>query len=49
MTTRGYGTQDGNWISGVKFIDELHVGSQDNLPADILNNKGRNVYFFTLD
>jgi hypothetical protein len=40
-----YGTQDGNWISGVKFIDEL-VGSQDNLPADILNNKGRNVYFF---
>jgi hypothetical protein len=30
----------------VAFIDELHVGSQDNLPADILNNKGRNVYFF---
>jgi hypothetical protein len=23
-----YGTQDGNWLSGVKFIDELHL-SQD--------------------
>ena len=41
-----YGTQDGNWLSGVKFIDELHLGSQDNLPSDVLNNKGRNVYFF---
>jgi hypothetical protein len=40
-----YGTQEGNWLSGVTFIDELHLGSQDNLP-NVLNNKGRNVYFF---
>ena len=37
----------GNWISGIKFIDEMHLGqSQDNLPSDVLNNKGRNTYFF---
>ena len=41
-----YNNQDGNWISGISFIDNLHVGSQDNLPSDVLNNKGRNVYYF---
>ena len=41
-----YDNLDGNWLSGIKFIDELHLGSQDNLPSDVLNNKGRNVYFF---
>jgi hypothetical protein len=24
--------QDGNWLSGIPFIDELHLGSQDNFP-----------------
>jgi tetratricopeptide (TPR) repeat protein len=33
-------------MSGIKFIDELHLGSQDNLPSDVLNNKGRNFYYF---
>ena len=41
-----YDYLDGNWMSGIKFIDNLHLGSQDNLPSDVLNNKGRNVYFF---
>ena len=41
-----YDYLDGNWLSGINFIDELHLGSQDNLPSDVLNNKGRNVYFF---
>jgi len=37
----------GNWISGINFIDEAHLGlSQDNLPSDVLNNKARNTYFF---
>ncbi|MGS2741530.1 glycosyltransferase family 117 protein [Sinomicrobium sp. M5D2P17] len=36
----------GNWLSGIKFIDEWHLGPQDNLPSDELNNKGRNTYFF---
>ena len=41
-----YDYLDGNWLSGITFIDELHLGSQENLPSDVLNNKGRNVYFF---
>lgn len=36
----------GNWMSGIKFIDELRLGSQENLPSDILNNKARNTYYF---
>ena len=37
---------DGNWLSGIKFIDEIHLGSQSDLPSDTLNNKGRNTYYF---
>ena len=37
----------GNWISGIKPIDEWHLGySQDNLPGDVLHNKARNTYYF---
>ena len=37
----------GNWISGIKSIDEWHLGlSQDNLPSDVKNNKARNTYYF---
>jgi len=43
---QGHGNNtDGNWITGIKFIDELHLGSQDNLPESVLNNKGRNVLY----
>jgi hypothetical protein len=41
-----YDYEDGNWLSGIKFIDNAHLGSQSNLPTDALNNKGRNTYFF---
>jgi hypothetical protein len=41
-----YGNQDGNWISGINFIDTLHLGSQEKLTTDMLTNKGRNVYYF---
>jgi hypothetical protein len=41
-----YDNLDGNWLSGIPFIDELHLGSQANLTTDMLNNKGRNVYYF---
>ncbi|KRD59900.1 hypothetical protein ASE40_12500 [Flavobacterium sp. Root935] len=41
-----YDNLDGNWISGIKPLDSIHLGSQDNLPSDVLNNKGRNVYYF---
>lgn len=36
---------EGNWISGVDFIDEERIGSQQNLPVYLSENKGRNVYF----
>jgi len=36
----------GNWISGIKPLDEWHLGlPQDNLPSDVKNNKGRNTYY----
>ena len=43
-----YDNLDGNWMSGIKFVDELHLGegTQTNLPQDVLNNKGRNFYYF---
>ncbi|GAA4276913.1 glycosyltransferase family 117 protein [Aquimarina mytili] len=37
---------EGNWLSGIKFIDEARLGSQDNLPTDTLKNKARNTYYF---
>jgi Protein of unknown function (DUF2723) len=37
---------EGNWLSGIPFIDNLHLGSQDNIPTDAKNNKARNVYYF---
>lgn len=37
---------NGNWLSGINFIDEMRLGPQTNLPSDIENNKGRNTYYF---
>ncbi len=36
---------DGNWISGIKFVDEQRLGPQDNLPDVLANNKARNKYY----
>lgn len=36
----------GNWISGIKFIDQLHLGPQDHLPESITQNKGYNRFYF---
>ncbi len=36
----------GNWISGINFIDEARLGSLDNIPGDLRDNPGRNTYFF---
>ena len=36
----------GGWLSGIKFIDQLYAGPQDNLPSDMANNRARNTYFF---
>jgi len=36
----------GNWISGIKFIDEARLGSLDKLPTDITKNPANNKYYF---
>ncbi len=36
---------DGNWVTGIPFLDEIRLGSQKNLPSDTLDNKGRNHYY----
>ena len=36
----------GNWISGIKIIDEARLGRIDSLPGDIKNNPGSNKYYF---
>ena len=37
---------NGNWLSGIDFIDEARIGSQQKLPSYVLENKGRNTYYF---
>lgn len=36
---------DGNWISGIPFIDNPRLGDQSKLPQSLSNNKGRNIYY----
>ncbi len=37
---------DGNWLSGIGFIDSIRLGNQDNLPDEVRLNKARNTYYF---
>jgi hypothetical protein len=39
------GILDGNWISGIKFIDQFKEGDGKNMPAEIKNKPSRNVYY----
>lgn len=41
----GNGT-DGNWLSGIDFLDEMRLGPQDNLPQSLTNNKAYNRLYF---
>ena len=41
-----YESLEGNWLSGIGFIDNLHLDNQEALTSDMKNNKGRNTYFF---
>ncbi len=36
---------DGNWLSGIKFIDEARLGPQDNLPTSLTENMARNRFY----
>lgn len=40
------GIVDGNWLSGIDFIDRMFLGSQKDLPASIADNKARNKFYF---
>ena len=40
-----YDSLEGNWITGINALDGPRLISQDNLPPDMANNKGRNIYF----
>lgn len=43
---QGYGEiEHGNWITGIKFIDNVLIGDQENIPTILKENKGRNVYY----
>ncbi len=37
---------NGNWLSGIGFIDSWRLGPQDNLPDHIANHPARNTYYF---
>ncbi len=39
------GPTEGNWLSGIKFIDEMRLGPQDNIPKD-LKSKATNKFYF---
>ncbi len=46
---QGYYSWDetkGNWMSGVKFIDDARLFNSDYLPDTLKNNKSRNFYYF---
>jgi hypothetical protein len=36
----------GNWISGIRFIDEARLGPMDDRPKYFAENKGANKYYF---
>jgi len=41
-----YTNLDGNWMSGINFIDSMFFGSQENLPDVVKNDPARNTYYF---
>lgn len=39
------GVLNGNWITGIDFIDQFRLGNQTNQPPSIKNSMSRNKYF----
>ena len=37
--------EKGNWITGISFIDNWMLGDQSNLPKELKENKGHNVFY----
>jgi hypothetical protein len=43
---QGHGNvKEGNWITGISFIDNARLGPQNKLPDDLKNNPARNSYY----
>ncbi len=40
------GVKEGNWISGIPFVDKARVGNLDLMADGYKNNKARNAYYF---
>jgi hypothetical protein len=40
------GILNGNWISGINFIDNARLGPQEAIPEIYKHNKARNTYYF---
>ncbi len=36
---------NGNWITGINFLDSIRLGDQSTLPQEFKNNKARNKYY----
>ena len=44
---QGHGEfMNGNWVSGIEFLDEARVGPRDEMPDFMKNDPSRNVYYF---
>ena len=39
------GPLNGNWITGINFIDNFLIGSTEKMPVEIKNHPSRNTYF----
>lgn len=38
--------QNGNWISGIKFLDKMRVGDIDKMPMPLSHSRARNELYF---
>ncbi len=37
---------NGNWVSGIEFLDKARVGPRENMPDFMKNEKSHNTYYF---
>jgi hypothetical protein len=43
---QGHGSPvEGNWITGIRFLDQMRLGPQSDLPESMTSNKGYNRYY----
>lgn len=38
--------KNGNWLSGIPFLDSMRLGNQSQLPDTVKNHDARNTFFF---